>query len=339
MLGDGAGYELLDPEVVESGLSEMMVSLNGSFAGAVWQPYEPQVTLAIPDGDYFVVYVKVRDGAGNESQTAALPIRIEDDWPSGNVLVGLQSWLVEHGSSVAGDIAVIEPSSDEDAWELVLAQGSTIEGSARADGVVLLHDAAVSGNVCSNTLSSSGLVSGEYVTPIGVAVYLRLPRMPDVEPGGTNVAVGKADLVELEPGSYGDLVLANGKQADPTELLLTGGVYHIGSLRAGKNARVACAAPCELRVAATLWFDKEGYLGPEGAEQPANDVGIFVAGADAGADADEDVVHTSNDGVVRARIAAPEGRLRFAEGVTASGAFVAPHLRVGHGAQISRDGL
>ena len=64
---------------VPSGVSDMMISNDPAFAGAVWEPYVPvrQWTLE-PVDELATVYVKYRDGAGNESQSAHASITVVD---------------------------------------------------------------------------------------------------------------------------------------------------------------------------------------------------------------------------------------------------------------------
>ena len=64
---------------VPSGVTDMMISNDPAFAGAVWEPYAPvkQWTLA-PVDERGTVYVKYRDGAGNESQAAHASITVAD---------------------------------------------------------------------------------------------------------------------------------------------------------------------------------------------------------------------------------------------------------------------
>ncbi len=56
-----------------SGVAEMQVSTDSSFAGTLWQPYQAKYQLTAQPGD--TVYVRVRDSVGNTSSiaTAAVP--------------------------------------------------------------------------------------------------------------------------------------------------------------------------------------------------------------------------------------------------------------------------
>jgi hypothetical protein len=63
----------------ESGLTEMLLSNRGDFAGASWEPYQPTKTWTFaPRADGLAtVYVRYKDGAGNESDVAALTVQVD----------------------------------------------------------------------------------------------------------------------------------------------------------------------------------------------------------------------------------------------------------------------
>ena len=65
-----------DPESSVSGVTEMMLSNNGAFAGGTWEPYASTKTWTIaPRQRRATVYVKYRDAAGNVSEVAHDSIR------------------------------------------------------------------------------------------------------------------------------------------------------------------------------------------------------------------------------------------------------------------------
>jgi hypothetical protein len=63
----------------ESGLTEMLLSNRGDFAGASWEPYQPTKawTFAPRADGLATVYVRYKDGAGNESDVAALTVQVD----------------------------------------------------------------------------------------------------------------------------------------------------------------------------------------------------------------------------------------------------------------------
>lgn len=64
---------------VPSGVSDMMISNDPAFAGAVWEPYAPVRQWTVePVDERATVYVKYRDAAGNESAAAHASITVLD---------------------------------------------------------------------------------------------------------------------------------------------------------------------------------------------------------------------------------------------------------------------
>lgn len=98
---------LCPSEGVESGVGEMRVALHPSFPGAAWRPAREKFSQTAPEGtvtiewdaanavltvrypnffDDFVVYVQVRDRAGNESRVLRVPIERPLKLPVSEVL-------------------------------------------------------------------------------------------------------------------------------------------------------------------------------------------------------------------------------------------------------------
>jgi hypothetical protein len=63
-------------DVASTGTPEMLIATRSDFAGAAWQPFSAEPLLQLEDSQNLTVWVKVRDGAGNESTPVALPLRI-----------------------------------------------------------------------------------------------------------------------------------------------------------------------------------------------------------------------------------------------------------------------
>lgn len=73
------GDEPRAEDAVESGVTEMLISNDGSFDGATWEPYAPTAAwMLASDTDLATVYVRYRDAAGNESRILASSIRVLD---------------------------------------------------------------------------------------------------------------------------------------------------------------------------------------------------------------------------------------------------------------------
>ena len=69
---DGGGGGPADVESVPSGVRQMAISMDGSFANVAWRPFESTVDLWLPDASQVDILVKVRDGANLEST----PVRV-----------------------------------------------------------------------------------------------------------------------------------------------------------------------------------------------------------------------------------------------------------------------
>lgn len=63
-------------DLASTGVPEMIIATRSDFAGAAWQPFNAEPLLQLEDAANLVVWVKVRDGAGNESVATSFPVRI-----------------------------------------------------------------------------------------------------------------------------------------------------------------------------------------------------------------------------------------------------------------------
>jgi len=98
--------------IADLGVKEMIVSTQSNFAGASWQPYSADTTVALGAGSgQKTVYVKVRDGAGNESAVMTDTVRVIDP-NSGDIGMvsesAKQPVVLVHGwgGSMLGDVSV-----------------------------------------------------------------------------------------------------------------------------------------------------------------------------------------------------------------------------------------
>ncbi len=69
-----------DQGAVVSGVAEMIIASDGSFAGATWEPYQHTRlwTLQPDEHGRATVYVKYRDHAGNESLEMGAIVEVLD---------------------------------------------------------------------------------------------------------------------------------------------------------------------------------------------------------------------------------------------------------------------
>ena len=270
-----APQPLVDAEIEPSGVSEMLVSLRADFADTSWQPYEPELTLSLPAELPCTVYVKVRDGAGNESRTETLSVVTQDDWPR-QTLLATTSIVLGRGSVAKGPVIVSEQASEDDQEhdpehkseddsdhraELLLEPGATIEGNAFANRVKLLHTAELRGDAYTNALTGKGALTGVLHAPLALPMPVRLPDLPSAAPSELAVRVGRGEERVLQPGSYGSVRLESGKREHPTRLTLVGGSYTFASLELGERARLECLGQCELVVVAGLRAGSSAYFG------------------------------------------------------------------------------
>jgi hypothetical protein len=71
-----------------SGVTEMILSQDETFAGASWQPYAESTGFTLSSGDGTeTVYVKYRDAANNESETYSDAIILDSRAPIGSIVI------------------------------------------------------------------------------------------------------------------------------------------------------------------------------------------------------------------------------------------------------------
>lgn len=93
------------------GVKEMMISQNKDFSGADWQPYSGSANISLEGSPGLkIIYVKVRDGAGNESAPATVSVNLVDQSGSGFGLMAENDRdpvvLVHgYGGSIVGDVS------------------------------------------------------------------------------------------------------------------------------------------------------------------------------------------------------------------------------------------
>jgi uncharacterized repeat protein (TIGR01451 family) len=162
---------------------------------------------------------------------------------------------------------------------------------------------------------------GELNTPLGLPLLTNLPDFPEINPGTTNHTVPQSGNLELPAGAYGAIKLNWN-----SDLILTGGVYHLESLTLADEARLTATAPTEIRIANRLISNWANYIGPDTSlGLDATDLVIFVAGINGSSGnlgATPKAARIGLDNTIRANLYVPNGTLRLNYGTQAWGAFI-----------------
>ena len=264
-------------------------------------------------------------------------------WPELAIAAQSSVWL-KAKSSVESGVAVYEATAGAgltDGAELALGPSAAVQGDIAADTLRLGAKAWVQGAATYNELllHPKATIEGAVQSPLALPLWLRLPAMPALATGGSDIALAPGELVELGQGSYGGVVLASGTETSPTVLRLEGGPYGLASLELGDWARLECLGPCEIRVAGRFASGSRSYLGPATSAVTAAGVELFVAGpngGDGGPNEQPSAAVIGNKASVAARIFAPYGSLELGHEADVVGGLVARHVLVGTKATVTR---
>lgn len=204
------------------GVKEMMISQNPSFSGAAWQGFSRNANVTLEGNPGLkIVYVKVRDGAGNESAPASVSINLADQSGSGFGLVaegdGDPVVLVHgYGGSIVGDVSsyinwlyIYEKLQSEgfDVRRISLSDAglqdvkvSAAELSSFVDNVLAETGAAKVDIVCH---SEGGLVARYYTKNLGGAAKVDdLVTISTPHRGTTVASIGPGEAArQMEVGS------------------------------------------------------------------------------------------------------------------------------------------
>ncbi|MCK5690621.1 hypothetical protein KAI87_15180, partial [Myxococcota bacterium] len=119
----------------DADIIEMMVSNDSTFNGALWQDYLTSFTWFLPAGDgQKTVWVKVRDGAGNESIASSYTIGLDQTPPSGGITItgsirdALQSTTLTGVAAVTLNIAASDNAGGSGSIEM-LVSGDMVSGT------------------------------------------------------------------------------------------------------------------------------------------------------------------------------------------------------------------
>jgi|GEM_PF-3152160 len=257
----------------------------------------------------------------------------------GFVVYALHSCSIK-GAEVTGDVGSRDMAFENwlhQNYETHICYDATIFGNVFGDSVKTSAFAYVSGDVHYNDakFSSKSLIDGDLYNPLDLPVDDPSPSFPKFTPGVDDIYVPGAAMQSLPAGDYGMVELAKSKNKSmPTTLTLEGGVYNFKSLTLGRQSRLECLAPCEIRIADNLSAMKKAYIGP--ALVPgddaigAADIDIYVEGEDFDPLANSiAAVILGTKTETRAHIYAPNGTIMIGGWrVYAAGVFIGKWVRI-----------
>jgi len=201
-----------------------------------------------------------------------------------------------------------------------------------ATSVDVDKDAAVGGDVYYNTLVNQGTIGGSLFTPLALPVFAVLPSPLARSAGPDNVTVAAGATLDLDEGSYANLVVARGGI-----VRFTGGGYSFASINADREALLRFAAPSDVVVTGRIAVGRDAYVGP--APSSGVSAGAIRIQADGINGSDGALLSLpasmdfGNNTKVFANLQADAGSIVFGSAVEASGAFIARDILVG------RDGV
>lgn len=116
-----------------TGVSQMMISEDAGFAGAIWEIYVTSKTQTIPTGDGIrTLYVKFKDAVGNESETATDSVFVDSHSPGlevGPIPTDFPK-TINGTATDAATIVSVEFRINSDAWALCTATDGAFDSSS-----------------------------------------------------------------------------------------------------------------------------------------------------------------------------------------------------------------
>jgi hypothetical protein len=226
-----------------------------------------------------------------------------------------------------------------DASEAVIGLDALVTGDVTAHRIFIREGGHVTGDAHSNTLTKSGTLDGDALSPLSLPLSITVPSVPvfDIDAGAADVTLEQHEDATLPPGDYGTVKLKAGSAADPTTLTLSGGIFELRGLVIGDRARVQCASPCELRIEGKLSPGAHAFIGPApGMGLSSADVEIYVLGINGttgnlGATPKAATIGESN--TVEVRLFAPNGTVLLKDGTAATGTYIGQDVQVGIGSR------
>ena len=271
-------------------------------------------------------------GACSKSSTDQVSVKRGDqqrvevtDWPQADITV-TGSVQLDQRATFEGDIVAISasPITLAHGAEIALENDAILTGTARADTLFLGDRARITGVAAYNSKQGNGTVEGTQTSPLALPLDIQLPNLPPMTPGSQDVSLTFSESRTLGPGSYKNVTLQNGNGGIATRLTLSGGVYTFRRLTLNNDARVECAAACEIRVVEPVSVGARSSIGPGSVQgMGAGNVQLLVKGSGPTA-----VVLEDNSDLF-AYLLAPNGRVTVGHRVDLGGKVVAKHVLLG----------
>jgi hypothetical protein len=274
------------------------------------------------------------DQPDTEHVAVAKQSLLVNEWPI-EALVATNSIYFEERAKFEGLVAVTSASPGpvlSSNAELTLNVSSILTGSVKADSLVLKSSSKITGDATYNSLSNAGTIQGIASSPLALPLSIVVPALPAITPGSTDVTLVASQSTTLAAGSYDDILLNSGNSNIATKLTLSGGLYQFDTVTLQNDARIECAAACEIRVNGRASVGQRSFIGPKvvAGVGPGN-VQLLVKGTNgaSGPLGTPPAVLLDHDSQLQAYALVPNGTLRLGHRVKLRGKFVARDALVG----------
>ncbi|MBF0227031.1 MAG: carboxypeptidase regulatory-like domain-containing protein, partial [Desulfobacterales bacterium] len=242
------------------------------------------------------------------------------------VILGTNSVYLESKATIkSGNIGVI--NSTQGPWlssnsELTIGDKSYIANNTfiYADTVTIMAKASVY-DAYYNEITNSGVIRGTYVTPLSLPLDVSLPHFATPNPGDENITVSQSQTINLNPGSYKDVIINN-----KGTLVLSGGSYNFRNLTfQGSKAKIVVNSATDLTIAQ--------YFIASRADIQGESILIYVNGSSS--NIDTPAVKIGPNSIINSNIYAPNGTIYIYPGTIFEGAVIAKDVKIGSNVEIS----
>lgn len=255
------------------------------------------------------------------------------------IILATNSIKINNGADIlSGNVIVNDSSSGpllgDDAQLVIDKNVSSAAGySLKAHRIKVKKNAMVNSDIFYNELQNSGTLSGSQHTPLFLPVLVTLPPFISGASGTAAVMVAENDSLTLEPGNYGEVLVAEGGI-----LVLQGGIYNLAGLSMEEDCRLYFADFSEVRILGRFFSGKNSRVMPDnGSGLSASDMILYVAGANSscGLEADTLAAEIGGNNLVMANFYAPNGTIKIGKDGNANGAFIGRDVLVGKNTQLT----